>query len=248
LPPGREDVVIRVFAIRAATAVTMLFASLGLVGALAVVTSTPAAAQTTTPATPTCPAGFTLTGTTCTLDPACPNGGFAVDATLGFPGPGCFDLTDPMGPFLPATATFPCPAGSTFGGFTPLGGPDSFGTCTLPATFICPVGTLNGVVCDLPATAAPAAATCEGVVFQGQCFLPGSTGPADASGGNAGDASGGDGGRGGHGTGASCSQNGNDVADAANLDCAEGGVGGAAGDGGISEAGDGGLAFTDSFF
>jgi hypothetical protein len=236
--------VIRAFPLRAATAVTMLFASLGIVVGLAVTGSMPVAAQTTTPATPTCPPGATLTGTTCTVTPACPGGAFAVDATLGFPTPGCFD---PVGVIFTAESPgFPCPVGATFGSFTPLGGPTSFGTCTSAATLTCPVGTLTGAVCELPA-----AATCAGVVFQGQCFLPGTTGPADASGGNAGSARGGDGGRGGSGTGATCSQSTNDViwdfADQPSVDCGEGGTGGAAGDGGISEGGAGGLAFTDGF-
>jgi hypothetical protein len=223
----------------------MVFASLGIVVGLAI-TSAPAVAQATTPATPTCPPGATLTGTNCTVTPACPGGAFAVDATLGFPGPGCFDPA--LVVFTAESPGFPCPVGSTFGGFTPLGGPNSFGTCTTAATLTCPVGTLNGVVCELPAAESP----CAGVVFQGQCFLPGSTGPADASGGNAGSARGGDGGRGGSGTGATCNESSNDViwdfADEPSVDCGEGGTGGEAGDGGISEGGSGGLVFTDALF
>jgi hypothetical protein len=80
----------------------------------------------------------------------------------------------------------------------------------------------------------------------------GTVGPANANGGNAGSVRGGEGGRGGSGTGATCNQNSNDViwdfADQPIVDCAEGGTGGAGGDAGIAEAGDGGLAFTLDLF
>jgi hypothetical protein len=78
----------------------------------------------------------------------------------------------------------------------------------------------------------------------------------DASGGDAGSARGGDGGRGGDGTLPICNQNSNDViwyeywdengnwvSEEPSVNCAAGGRGGEAGDAGISEAGDGGIAF-----
>jgi hypothetical protein len=74
---------------------------------------------------------------------------------------------------------------------------------------------------------------------------------ANANGGNAGSARGGDGGRGGTGTLPICNQNTNDDWDwweAPVVDCAAGGIGGDAGDAGISEGGDAGLAFTVGFF
>jgi hypothetical protein len=253
--------VTRAFPIRAATAVTMLCASLGIVVGLAIATTPAKAAPTcpagttfdagtgncTAPATAACPAGFTQAGTTCTK-PACPAGSFAVDPSVGAPEPGCFDpilgftgISDPLFAAI-------CPVGTTFTFPNPMLGANP-GTCEQPVTFSCAAGTLAGALCIFPANLT---APCAGVVFQGQCFLPGSTGPADASGGNAGSARGGDGGRGGSGTGATCNQSTNDTiwdfADEPSVDCAEGGTGGEAGDGGISEGGDGGFAFTDGLF
>lgn len=78
----------------------------------------------------------------------------------------------------------------------------------------------------------------------------------DASGGDGGSARGGDGGRGGSGTLAICNQNSNDVtweewweddelvSDEPTVNCAAGGRGGEGGDAGISEGGDGGVAFN----
>ena len=83
-------------------------------------------------------------------------------------------------------------------------------------------------------------------------------GSADASGGDGGSARGGDGGRGGSGTAPVCNQNSSDVqivdyydewgnyvysTEEPTVNCAAGGRGGAAGDGGISEGGDGGIGF-----
>jgi hypothetical protein len=83
---------------------------------------------------------------------------------------------------------------------------------------------------------------------------------ANASGGNGGSARGGEGGRGGTGTLPICNQNSNDVtwteywdadgnlvSDEPTVDCGAGGRGGTAGDAGISEGGDGGLAFAIAF-
>jgi hypothetical protein len=83
------------------------------------------------------------------------------------------------------------------------------------------------------------------VEFGGTCFpLGGTAGPANASGGNGGSARGGDGGRGGTGTAPMCTQNAS--SDAASMDCGAGGLGGAAGDGGVSEGGAGGVAFSEA--
>jgi hypothetical protein len=72
------------------------------------------------------------------------------------------------------------------------------------------------------------------------------TGFAIADGGNGGSARGGDGGNGGTGVAPICSQNTSDAV--ADVDpetlCGAGGLGGDAGDAGVSEAGDGGVAFT----
>ena len=241
---------VRALPVRVAVAATLLLASLGAVAALTF-SEAGAHAQTgptcpagttfdtttgtcNSPAVGTCPAGFTVAGTDCTR-PACPAGSFAVDATVGFPEPGCFD---------PLTVTFTgvsnpaffCPAGTNFVFPDPLLGANR-GTCVTPAVFSCPAGTLVGQQCQQAAT------------FGTAPVAPGGGGFADARGGNGGDVSGGEGGRGGGGFGATCNQSINDTfwEDEPTTNCGEGGRGGEGGDAGISEGGSGGLAFTIAF-
>src|SRR2546423_491350 len=112
----------------------MLGASLGIVVGLAVSGSAPAVAQTTTPATATCPAGFTVTGTTCTMTPACPGGaaggrgggGGGAGGAAAPPGGG---RGRPPPPPLP----LPPPPGRGAAGAGPRGGGGEPPAGTLPA-------------------------------------------------------------------------------------------------------------------
>jgi hypothetical protein len=206
--------------------------------------------QCETPATVTpCPTGTTVSGAVCTATVICPDifvgitvarqvvgnptGATAATCALVFIGPPVF------------RTTISCPVGTTITSFVKGAALFTSGTitCTAPVTRTCPAGfTLSGTVCVAPATFACPAGH---VQFNGLCFpLGGTAGPADASGGNGGSARGGDGGRGGTGTAPMCTQNASDPG--ASMDCGAGGQGGPAGDGGVSEGGEGGVAFSEA--